>query len=321
VPDEKPANASARNPLGSVGRYVIENLKQLREERRLAYTELSARLEQLGRPIPTLGLSRIENGKRRVDADDLVALAIALGVNPSALLLPRSTGAEDEIELSPATRHLAWIVWQWADGQEPLPERNTPESDWVARRTSLPQVIDFMAYARPAWKADVPQMNATVTARIEELEKQVQELHKSGAGRSSATQEEQQPVVAAIVTSSEGVLIARRNDGSPPWTFIAGEVEPGELPEDAAVREVKEETGCRVRVGELIGERVHPVTGRTMIYMAARPTHGTDIFVGDEAELAEVRWVGQAEAVELLPGMYEPVREYLSRELASGEQQ
>ena len=35
------------------------------------------------------------------------------------------------------------------------------------------------------------------------------------------------PVVAVIVTSLEGVLVGRRHDGKPPWTFIAGEVEPG----------------------------------------------------------------------------------------------
>lgn len=122
-------------------------------------------------------------------------------------------------------------------------------------------------------------------------------------------------IVAAIVTSALGVLVGRRNDGKPPWTFIAGEVEPGESPEDAAVREVKEETGCLVRVGEIVGERDHPATGRHMIYMAARPTHGTDVFVGDEAELAEVRWVGLAEADDLLPGMYGPVRDYLVRTL------
>ena len=50
---------------------------------------------------------------------------------------------------------------------------------------------------------------------------------------------EPQPVVAAIVTSDLGVLICRRNDGKPPWTFIAGEIEPGESPADAGVREVK----------------------------------------------------------------------------------
>jgi 8-oxo-dGTP pyrophosphatase MutT (NUDIX family)/transcriptional regulator with XRE-family HTH domain len=127
-----------------------------------------------------------------------------------------------------------------------------------------------------------------------------------------------QPVVAAIVTSDRGVLIGRRNDGRPPWTFIAGEEEPGELAADTAIREVKEETGLRIQVRGLIGERVHPKTGRTMIYMAAVPTHGTDVFVGDEDELAEVRWVGLAEADELLPGMYEPVRDHLVRTLGRG---
>jgi 8-oxo-dGTP pyrophosphatase MutT (NUDIX family) len=120
------------------------------------------------------------------------------------------------------------------------------------------------------------------------------------------------PVVAAIVTSAKGVLIGRRNDGKPPWTFIAGKIEPGESPADAAVREVKEETGLRIRAGTVIGRRFHPATGRPMVYMAARPTHGTEAFVGDEDELAEVRWVSLSEADELMSGMiFEPVRRHL----------
>jgi 8-oxo-dGTP pyrophosphatase MutT (NUDIX family) len=126
-----------------------------------------------------------------------------------------------------------------------------------------------------------------------------------------------QPVVAAIVTSPEGVLIGKRNDGMPPWTFIAGEIEPRESTGDAAVREVKEETGCLVRAGRIIARRVHPATGRTMIYMAAQPTHGTDIVVGDEAELSEVRWASLSEIDELLPGVFEPVRAYLVDELGA----
>ena len=127
---------------------------------------------------------------------------------------------------------------------------------------------------------------------------------------------EPEPVVAAIVTSHAGVLIARRNDGKPPWTFIAGKIEPGESPADAAVREVKEETGLRIRAGGIIGRRVHPATGRTMVYMAARPTHGTDVFVGDPEELAEVRWVTADQADELMGGkIYDPVRDHLRRTL------
>jgi 8-oxo-dGTP pyrophosphatase MutT (NUDIX family) len=131
----------------------------------------------------------------------------------------------------------------------------------------------------------------------------------------SAARPEPQPVVAAIVTNGMGVLVGRRNDGKPPWTFIAGEIEPGESPEDAGVREVKEETGLLVHATSVIGRRVHPKTGRTMIYMTAEPTQGTKVFVGDEDELAEVRWVTLSEADQLLPGMYEPVRDYLARML------
>jgi excisionase family DNA binding protein len=134
------------------------------------------------------------------------------------------------------------------------------------------------------------------------------------APQHDSTKPEPQPVVAAIVTSELGVLVGRRNDGKPPWTFIAGEIEPGESPADAGIREVKEETGLQVAAGKEIGRRVHPATGRTMIYMAATPTHGTDVFVGDRDELAEVRWVTLADGEQLMHpyAMYGPVREYLT---------
>jgi 8-oxo-dGTP pyrophosphatase MutT (NUDIX family) len=131
-----------------------------------------------------------------------------------------------------------------------------------------------------------------------------------------ATRPEPQPVVAAIVTSKLGVLAGKRNDGKPPWTFIAGEIEPGESPADAAIREVKEEAGLNVATSHVLGRRVHPKTGRTMIYLACQPTEGTDVHVGDPDELAEVRWLSLAEADQLLPGMYEPVRNYLATMIA-----
>jgi len=134
---------------------------------------------------------------------------------------------------------------------------------------------------------------------------------------SPAASPDPQPVVAAIVTSYLGVLVGKRNDKKPPWTFIAGEVEPGESIADAAVREVKEEAGLMVRAAHReIGRRVHPKTGRTMIYLACLPVKGTDVHVGDTEELAEVRWIGLSELDALLPGMYEPVREHLGRTLA-----
>jgi 8-oxo-dGTP pyrophosphatase MutT (NUDIX family)/transcriptional regulator with XRE-family HTH domain len=290
-------------PLGPVGGYVIANLATLRAERRLTYKDLSDRLAELGRPIPTLGLSRIEKGNRRVDADDLVALALALGVNPTALLLPRDVPPDGRVRLTEDVDASARDAWNWADGRWPLPfARPGSRSivDWYL-------VADFEAHARPEW-SPLPEY-----ARFGPAD-------DGGPPDYFATR--QPPVVAAVVVSDRGVLLGRRVDGKPPWTFIAGEQDAvkDENPADTAVREVKEETGLRIQAGKRIGERVHPETGRTMIYMAAAPTHGTDVFVGDEAELAEVRWVSLAAADELLPGMYGPVREHLARELGEGEQ-
>jgi 8-oxo-dGTP pyrophosphatase MutT (NUDIX family) len=127
-------------------------------------------------------------------------------------------------------------------------------------------------------------------------------------------------VAAAIVTSELGVLVGKRNDGAPPWTFIAGKIHEGESPADAAVREVKEETGLVVRPAmREIGRRIHPKTQTLMIYIACRPTEGLDVFVGDEEELAEVRWVKLGELGDLMGGagnVFEPVWQHLSTTLA-----
>jgi 8-oxo-dGTP diphosphatase len=148
---------------------------------------------------------------------------------------------------------------------------------------------------------------------LDDLDRQ---LHNQPTGDSVPEPPSDKPqrpaVITAIVTSKRGVLIGRRNDGKPPWTFIAGENEPLESPADTIVREVKEETGLEIIPGEILGERVHPKTGRHMVYVAARPAgRSLAVIVGDEEELAEVRWANLAAAEELLPGMFEPVHEHL----------
>jgi len=45
------------------------------------------------------------------------------------------------------------------------------------------------------------------------------------------------------------------------------------------------------------------------------PIEGTDVFVGDPVELAEVRWLSLAEVDEVMPGMFDPVHEHLGRVL------
>lgn len=106
--------------LGPTGRLVSANIRALRTSSNLTYAALSRRLSDLGRPIAVLGLTRIENGERRVDADDLVALAFALSVNPNALLLPAAPTSDEVVEITGCAPLPAGQVWSWADGVRPL---------------------------------------------------------------------------------------------------------------------------------------------------------------------------------------------------------
>jgi 8-oxo-dGTP pyrophosphatase MutT (NUDIX family) len=174
---------------------------------------------------------------------------------------------------------------------------------------------------RPAFRT---QVRGDMRWNLDDLDRQLQgEQPATTTGapvpEPQAADKPQYPAVAvAIVTSRLGVLTGKRNDGKPPWTFIAGKVETGESPADAIVREVKEETGLLVRAKHTIGERIHPKTGKHLVYVAAIPAgRSRDVFVGDPEELDEVRWLTLFETDQLMPDMYAPVREYLGRTMTN----
>ncbi|MEU2430629.1 NUDIX hydrolase [Streptomyces sp. NPDC007861] len=131
--------------------------------------------------------------------------------------------------------------------------------------------------------------------------------------------EERPDIAAAIVVQQGRVLMVRRrvDEGQLSWQFPAGEVEPDEAREDAAVRETREETGLDVAAVKLLGERVHPKTGRLMSYTACEVVGGT-AHVADTEELAELAWVAHGEISQYVPyGLFEPVQDYLDAALVS----
>lgn len=128
----------------------------------------------------------------------------------------------------------------------------------------------------------------------------------------------EKPAIAAAIIINEGrVLMIRRRvkEGELSWQFPAGQVEDGETFEEAAVRETAEEVALTVRPVKLLGERVHPATGRTMGYTACEVVEG-EARVNDEDELDAVEWCTRARVQELVPfPFYGPVEEYMAAAL------
>lgn len=127
------------------------------------------------------------------------------------------------------------------------------------------------------------------------------------------------PAIAAAVIVHDGrVLLVKRRvaEGMLSWQFPAGTIEDGESPDVAAVREAHEETGLAVQPLKLLGERVHPATGRMMIYIACHVMAG-DAAVVDDEELADFTWATLNRLPEYVPyGVFEPVQIHLNSVLA-----
>lgn len=117
--DEEPR--ARKNPLGPTGTVAADNVKRLRLDAGLTFADLAKKLTEIGRPVPTLGLRKIEAYDRRIDADDLVALAVALGVSPVTLLMPPSESSDDGVTVTGVKNQVdAWGIWQWLRADQPL---------------------------------------------------------------------------------------------------------------------------------------------------------------------------------------------------------
>lgn len=152
-----------------------------------------------------------------------------------------------------------------------------------------------------AFMGVTPQRASQIIARAREKGNPVTE---------PTTLPEQPHVALAIITSDRGVLVAKRLDGIPPYTFLGGEVEPGESAGDALRRRVQAEAGLTVVSVQFIGRRIHPKTSRVMVYGHVTVEPG-EPRLGDPEDLSEVRWVSIDETRELMPDMFGPVRQYL----------
>ncbi len=115
-------------------------------------------------------------------------------------------------------------------------------------------------------------------------------------------------VAAAILVEEGRVLLSQRKKGAHLeglWEFPGGKVEPGEDPRDALVRELDEELGICVTVGDIVEATFHRYeeAGRSVLllfYEVSRTPGSSEPSARDVADLA---WVGPEG---LLPERFPP---------------
>jgi len=126
---------------------------------------------------------------------------------------------------------------------------------------------------------------------------------------------ERKLVVAALVREQGRILMSRRRpDQAMPnlWEFPGGKVEPGEHPEAALVRELREELGCGIAVDGIheVVFHAYPDFDLYMLVYASRIVEGRPRAV----DVAQIEWVSPSSlpAMDLLPADYP-----LARKLAT----
>jgi len=117
----------------------------------------------------------------------------------------------------------------------------------------------------------------------------------------------QLPSVTVLARDGRQRVLLVRHSESGRWVLPGGAVEPLEIPADAAVREMWEETGIRVEPSRVLGvyggPEFHVTYGNgdevsfVMTVFEGRPVSGEARADGEE--ILEVRWVTPAEAARL----------------------
>lgn len=137
---------------------IGRNIRAAREAAGLDLKDVAQKLRDTSRPLALNTLSKLETGRRKVAAEELIPLAVVLGVTPNVLLLGSGEttlgdDATENVDLGSVVLLESGVaaplleVWRWAQGEEPL--RGELRSDSHIKLQDLRENREFRTRAKP----------------------------------------------------------------------------------------------------------------------------------------------------------------------------
>ena len=125
-------------------------------------------------------------------------------------------------------------------------------------------------------------------------------------------------IALVFIARGDEILLVQQSYGKRYWSLPGGSMEPGESVDQAAVREVKEETGLDVRLTRLVGLYSKPALDALAVCFEA------EVVGGSVQEATDAALVSRDEIVECgyfrPDALPEPIREHLIERIKDWQQ-
>ena len=225
-----------------------------------------------GTAAPALDWRSVEQWRDQIDADaSLIFLGLGDGRAHFAIDATGSNVAPDVDSELIDVRALAAAI---APGEAAILAEARSLLDWHARHRFCAQCGSPTRVASAGWKQRCPECRASHFPRTD-------------------------PVVIMLAIHGDRALLGRnRRRAGARFSCLAGFVEPGETPEEAVRREIREEAGVRCGRVRYLAAQPWPFPSSLMIGFLAEAL--TEEITVDAEELAEARWFSRDEIREMV---------------------
>ena len=223
-------------------------------------------------PVPMLDWQPVPRWRDQIDGG---AALIFLGLGDGrAHFAVDAAGAQVAPDVDTGSIDVRALAPTIAPGEAAILAEARSLLDWHARHPFCAQCGSPTRVASAGWKRHCPACRASHFPRTD-------------------------PVVIMLATRGDRALLGRnRRRPGARFSCLAGFVEPGETPEEAVRREVREEAGVRCGRVHYLAAQPWPFPSSLMLGFLAEAL--TEEITVDAEELAEARWFSRDEVREMV---------------------